>query len=100
MLPGLQEPLPKHARQASQRLAPLNLDDIIIEEEVVVAGPSNRPVGHDEDLGIALAYMHLAEPIHDLGCVTNTDEKDMVDAFEYRDPAGEKRSYSCRADRC
>ena len=59
---------------------------------MVVAGPSNRPVGNDEELGAVRAYMHLAEAIHDLGCVTNTDEKDMVDTFEYCDVAGEKRS--------
>ena len=89
MFPDLPEPLPKETRQA-RRLAPLNLDEIVIVEEVVMEGPSNRPVGNEYDVGVGLAMRHLTEAIHDLGLAANVHEDDMFDGIEYCYITGEE----------
>ena len=93
MLPDLPEPLPKQARSAARRLASLNLDDIIIDEGVVVAGPRDRPVGDGADLGVGLAFMQIAVAIHDPGLAANVPEDNMVSAVPYCYLAGKERSH-------
>ena len=76
-----------------RRLAPLIHDEIVIEEEVVTEGPSNRPMGNDYDLGVTIAMMHLTDAIHDLGLAVNVHEDDIFDGIKYCNVAGEESSH-------
>ena len=97
MFPDLPEPLPKKARQA-RHLAPLNFDDIVVEEEVVTEGPCNRPVGNDYDLGVRIAVKDLAEAIYDLGLAANVHDDDMFEGLDYCFIDGEASSHEYLED--
>ena len=88
----LPEPLPKNVRQQRRRLNPLNHDEIIIEDEVVTEGPSNRPVGRDHDVGVYVTVMQLTEDIEILRVAAKIPVEGLCDGIEYAFNMGEEKT--------
>ena len=67
------------ARRSSEVAVPVIRSAI---DSVVTEGPSNRPVGRDHDIGVALTVMHLTEDIETLRVAAKIPEDGLCDGIE------------------
>ena len=93
MFPELPEPVSRKVRQQRGYLKmPLNHDEIIIEDEMVMEGPINRPVGCDQDDDAIVVVMELGEDIEKLRKAAKIPVEGLIDGVDYTFHFGEENN--------